>query len=91
MVEQVLNKELLQAVLQQMESVAPTPVEDERRGDRESPDTLSKAEIEVLLADISAARQYADPTSEDRRAGEPPQASTEERTVYIPASPELSN
>jgi hypothetical protein len=91
MVEQVLNKELLRSVLQQMERVAATPVEDDRRGNREVSEPPSIPQIEVLLADIEAARQYADPAYQDRRSGEPPFDSKEERTVYIPGSPELSN
>jgi hypothetical protein len=91
MVEQVLNKEQLQRVLVQMESAARTPVDDTRRGDLEEPDPPSSAESEALLEDIAAAMRYANPNHEDRRSGETTPASKEDRTVYIPGSPEISN
>jgi hypothetical protein len=90
MIEQVLNREVLQSVLQQMKSVASTPVENDRReGDASVPPNVR--EPEALLADIAAATRYANPSTEERRSDEPSPASKADSTVYIPASPELSN
>jgi hypothetical protein len=91
MIEQVLNRELLETVLQQMESVARAPVDDDRRGKKKGPKPPSAAETEVLLKDIATAASYPKPPSVDRRSDESDRMSKEDRTVFIPGSPELSN
>lgn len=100
MIQQVLNKQLLQNVLDAMQVQAQTPAEDERRAGAPTPmEEMGQAEREELLNDIATAKRDAaktaqesskDERSPDRR-GEASEPSPAERNAYIPRSPELSN
>lgn len=89
MIDLVLNKELLQNVLGQMDRAARV-LEEERRGPKD-PEPLSAEENDQLLADLGVAQAYASATTGQPEAVERSPASKEERTVYIPGSPELGN
>lgn len=93
MIQQVLNKQLLQDVLDSMEAQAQAPAADERRARTGSPmDEMGPAERAELLDSIANAKR--DVTEEqqapERRNGTV-ELSLADRTTYIPRSPELSN
>ena len=94
MIQQVLNKQLLQDILGAMKGQAQASVADERRATTDTPlDDMGKAEKEELLNDIETAEKHAregkEETSE-RRGGES-DISMADRNTYIPQSAELSN
>jgi hypothetical protein len=94
MIQQVLNKQLLQDVLDSMQALAQASVEDERRAVTGTPmDEMGPAERAELLQSIETAKKRAaegDEEASDRR-GESAELSLADRNTYISRSPELSN
>jgi Calcineurin-like phosphoesterase len=92
MIQQILNKQLLQDILDSMRAEAQTSASDERREVTGTPtDDMGPAERADLRNDIDTAIKDAQdgPSAPDRRSADalPP----EERNAYIPRSPELAN
>jgi hypothetical protein len=94
MIQQVLNKRLLQDVLDSMQAQAQASVDDERRTITGTPmDEMGPTERTELLHSIETAKKHAAEEAEqssDRR-GESTEMSLADRNTYIPRSPELSN
>jgi Calcineurin-like phosphoesterase len=94
MIQQVLNKQLLQDVLDSMQAQAQAFTADQRRADTGTPmDDLSPAEHAELLDSIEIAKarvHEGKPPAADRR-GEPAVVPLEDLNACIPRSPELSN
>jgi hypothetical protein len=92
MIQQVLNKQLLQNVLDNM--LAQVSVEDGRRAITGTPmDDMRPAERAELQHSIETAQRHAaegEEQASDRR-GESAKPSLADRKTYIPRSPELSN
>ena len=94
MIQQVLNKQLLQDVLVSMEAQAQAFSGDDRRDGTDSPmDDLSGADRQELLEGIQSAKQFAFPVdaSASGRRGEAEPLSPAERNTFIAFSPELAN
>ncbi len=92
MIQQVLNKQLLQDVLESMRTQAKGSAGDDRRTFTGTPaDEMDASEREDLLAGIASAEGFVqEEQAGDRRVGEA-EFTPADRNSYIPRSPELSN
>jgi hypothetical protein len=94
MIQQVLNRQLLQDLLASMQTQAQFSVDEERRAATGTPmDDMSKSEREELLDSLKAAQEYR-PEGEEQisdRRGEISELTLADRNTYIPPSPEIAN
>ncbi len=97
MIQQILNKQLLQDVLESMRTQAQVSAADERRAFTGTPmDDLDALERAELVESIDAAKKFVEeeqPATErasDRR-GSAVALPLADRNTYMPRSPELSN
>jgi hypothetical protein len=94
MIQQVLNKQLLQDVLDSMHAEAQPSVEDGRRASTSTPmDEMGAEDLAVLREGIEKAKDFTQMEQQpaaDRRGGSS-DLSPPDRNTYFPRSAELSN
>lgn len=94
MIQQVLNKQLLVDLLEDMDEVANVDANTTRRATTGTGmDEMSPAEKEELAADVAATRtdrELGPPATPGRRGG-PAEVSLADRNTFIPRSAALSN
>lgn len=95
MIQQVLNRQLLKDVLDNIQTAIQADASDDRRASTGTPtDDLNQTERAELLNDVKTAMEFKDPQAtpaSDRRGGVAEEPSKADLNAYIPRSAELSN